>query len=164
LSQCIAEKPALPWNCQNATDKLTAYDLPWAHCSFKGCSFAAETDDAVPAHILEAHAARLTAACVDGVSNEALLRFYRAAMTRRCQSGAPVANAFIDRRALQRYQHARDRESDEISSLLCFVCAGKYPYLRSGRNQQIAWAQPVHGKNATVYYRRPRSCWGWKHL
>jgi hypothetical protein len=153
LGECLAEKPTLPWHCQNATDRLEAYDLPRAHCSFKECSFSADNDTAILEHILEAHKPTLTEAAGEEASVEAMVSLYCAALTWKCQGGAPVANASIDRRALQQFQKAR--EGDEIVSLLCFVCARKYPYIRSGRNQEVTWAQPVHGKDKTVFGQSP---------
>lgn len=153
LGECLAEKPTLPWHCQNATDRLEAYDLPRAHCSFKECSFSADNDAAILEHILEAHKPTLTEAAGEEASVEAMVSLYCAALTWKCQGGAPVANASIDRRALQQFQKAR--EGDEIVALLCFVCARKYPYIRSGRNQEVTWAQPVHGKDKTVFGQSP---------
>eukprot|EP00438_Fugacium_kawagutii_P014564 Skav232307 [mRNA] locus=scaffold882:595493:597445:- [translate_table: standard] len=74
---------------------------------------------------------------------------YAAAITWRCQSGAPVANVSIDRRALRLYQQSL--EANNISCLVCFVCARKYPHVKSSRNQNIAWVRPVDAENETVF-------------
>ena len=41
--------------------------------------------------------------------------------------------------------------ANNISCLLCFVCARKYPYVRSSRNQEVGWVQPVDYKNETIF-------------
>ena len=78
-----------------------------------------------------------------------MLGMYAAAITWQCQSAAPVANVSLDRRALRAYQTSL--EGNNISCLLCFVCARKYPYVRSSRNQEVGWVQPVDRKNETIF-------------
>ena len=80
-------------------------------------------------------------------------RLYSAAVTFRCQATAPVAHVSIDRRALQSYQQSL--LSDNISCLICFVCTRKYPYVKSSKNQEISWAQPVDKRNHTLFGLSP---------
>ena len=69
--------------------------------------------------------------------------------TWRCQHGAPMANVSIDRRALRLYRQSL--EGDNVSSLLCFVCARKYPHAKTGRNQPIRWMRPLDSEGTSVF-------------
>ena len=49
-------------------------------------------------------------------------------------------------------QPEKSVEAKNISCLLCFVCAHKYPCVKSSRNQKVGWVQRAHGKNETILY------------
>ena len=149
LSQKLNEKPTLPLQYQNLCSAREAYDLPAWHCSFRGCSYASESEEGLVDHISGSHAEIFTEVCGQAIKQHDMLGMYAAAITRQCQSAAPVANVSIDRRALRAYQQSL--EGNNISCLLCFVCARKYPYVRSSRNQEVVWVQPVDCKNATIF-------------
>ena len=42
-----------------------------------------------------------------------------------------------------------------MSHLICFVCIRMYPYVKSSKNQEISWAQPVDKRNHTVFGLSP---------
>ena len=149
LSMHISLKPTLPWHLQSLGSEKAAYDLPAFHCSFKECEFATENEEALRDHIASDHAllfAEIGGACQ---SRKDLLQMYAEAITRQCQSGAPVANVSIDRRALRGYRSSL--AGDGVACLLCFVCARKYPYVKASSNQEIGWVQPVDKKNQTLF-------------
>ena len=100
-------------------------------------------------HIVASHAAEVTSMCGEGLGRTGMLHMYTEAITLTCQSGPPVANVSIDRRALRAYQERL--ETDNISCLMCFVCARKYPYVKGGKNQDIRWVQPVNRKQQTFF-------------
>eukprot|EP00438_Fugacium_kawagutii_P017484 Skav217980 [mRNA] locus=scaffold496:402099:408191:- [translate_table: standard] len=149
LSQRLNEKPTLPLQYQNLSSAREAYDLPSWHCSFQGCGFATETEKELAEHITSSHAGIFAEVNGKAMNEQDMQDMYAAAITRRCQSGAPVANVSIDRRALRLYQQSL--EANNISCLLCFVCARKYPHVKSSRNQNIAWVRPVDAENETVF-------------
>jgi hypothetical protein len=149
LSKKLNEKPTLPLQYQNVCSPREAYDLPLTHCSFAGCRYASESEEELADHILSSHAEIFAQVCGTAIKAQDMLGMYAAAITWRCQSAAPVANVSIDRRALRAYQ--KSLEADNISCLLCFVCARKYPYVRSSRNQEVGWVQPVDSKNKTIF-------------
>ena len=60
-----------------------------------------------------------------------------------------MANVSIDRRALRLYRQSL--EGDNVSSLLCFVCARKYPHAKTGRNQPIRWMRPLDSEGTSVF-------------
>ena len=148
LSEAISERPTLPWKWQKM-DAGVAYDLPYVHCSFKSCEFQADNDEALAAHIVVAHDAAFAGASEVTLTEAEKLRAYQAAVTWRCQQGAPVANVSIDRRALRLYRESL--EGDNVSSLLCFVCAQKYPHAKTGRNQPIRWIRPLDSEGTSVF-------------
>jgi len=158
LSECLAEKPTLPWHCQNETDRLEAYDLPRARCSFKECSFSADNDAAILEHILEAHKPTLTEAAGEEASVEAMVSLYCAALTWKCQGGAPVANASIDRRALQQFQKAR--EGDEIVSFVLFVPGNTLTYAVAATKKSLGHSRFTEKTRRYLASRlkRQRSC------
>ena len=149
LSTKLNQRPTLPSQYQHLCTEREAYDLPSCHCSFRGCSYASETEKELADHIYSSHAAAFTEVCGGAIKEEDVLGMYAAAITWKCQSAAPVANVSIDRRALRSYQ--KSLEANNISCLLCFVCARKYPYVRSSRNQDVGWVQPVDAKNETIF-------------
>ena len=149
LSEKLNPRPTLPSEYQHLCNMREAYDLPSWHCSFRGCSYASETEKELADHISSSHAAAFAEVCSGAIKAEDMLGMYAAAITWQCQSAAPVANVSVDRRALRAYQ--KSLEADNISCLLCFVCARKYPYVRSSRNQDITWVQPVDAKNETIF-------------
>ena len=149
LSTKLNQRPTLPSQYQHLCTEREAYDLPSWHCSFRGCSYASETEKELADHIYSSHAAAFTEVCGGAIKEEDVLGMYAAAITWKCQSAAPVANVSIDRRALRSYQ--KSLEANNISCLLCFVCARKYPYVRSSRNQDVGWVQPVDAKNETIF-------------
>eukprot|EP00438_Fugacium_kawagutii_P008899 Skav215707 [mRNA] locus=scaffold2573:242958:252224:+ [translate_table: standard] len=149
LSQKLTKKPTLPLQYQNLACAREAYDLPSWHCSFQGCEFATETEKELEEHITSSHAEIFAEVSGKAMKEQDMQDMYAAAITWQCQSGPPVANVSIDRRALRLYQQSL--EGNNISCLLCFVCARKYPHVKTSRNQHIAWVQPVDAKNETVF-------------
>lgn len=82
-----------------------------------------------------------TEVCGKAIKEQDMLGMYAAAITWQCQSAAPVANIFSDRRALRSYQ--KSLETNNITCLLCFVCARKYPYVRSSAIKKWAGCSPL---------------------
>ena len=126
-----------------------AYDLPNVHCSFKACEFQADNEEDLAVHIATAHDAAFASSMEATLTEAEKLRAYQGAVTWRCQHGAPVANVTIDRRALRLYRQSL--EGDNVSSLLCFVCARKYPHAKTGRNQPIRWMRPLDSEGTSVF-------------
>eukprot|EP00438_Fugacium_kawagutii_P001459 Skav211876 [mRNA] locus=scaffold1431:374175:389938:+ [translate_table: standard] len=149
LSRKLTEKPTLPLQYQNLCLGREAYDLPLWHCGFRDCMYATENENELAQHICSNHMGIFAEVCGKAIKEEDMRDMYRAAITLRCQSAAPVANVSIDRRALRSYQ--KSLEANNISCLLCFVCARKYPYVKTSRNQEIGWVQPVDARNETVF-------------
>ena len=56
LSKKLNEKPTLPLQHQNLCSAREAYDLPLWHCSFRGCSYASESEEGLVDHIPSSHA------------------------------------------------------------------------------------------------------------
>ena len=56
LSKKLNEKPTLPLQHQNLCSAREAYDLPLWHCSFRGCSYASESEERLVDHIPSSHA------------------------------------------------------------------------------------------------------------
>ena len=148
LSEAISEQPTLPWNWQKM-EAGVAYDLPNVHCSFKACEFQADNEEDLAVHIATAHDAAFASSMEATLTEAEKLRAYQGAVTWRCQHGAPVANVSIDRRALRLYRQSL--EGDNVSSLLCFVCARKYPHAKTGRNQPIRWMRPLDSEGTSVF-------------
>ena len=144
LSKKLNQKPTLPLQYQHLCSAREAYDLASWHCSFCGCGYATESEQELEAHISGSHAAVFGEVCGPDIKEQDMLGMYAAAITKQCQSAAPAANVSIDRRSLRSYQ--KSLEADNISCLLCFVCARKYPYVRSCSNQDVGWVQPVDAK------------------
>ena len=149
LSKHISLKPTLPWQLQSLGSEKEAYDLPAFHCSLKGCDFVTENEEELQDHITSNHAKLFAEIGGERQSRQGVLQMYAEAITRQCQSGAPVANVSIDRRALRGYRSSV--VEDGVACLLCFVCARKYPYVKASSNQQIGWVQPVDKKNQTLF-------------
>ena len=148
LSKHVSLKPTLPWQLQSLGSKKEAYDLPAFHCSFKECDCATENEEELRDHVTIHHAPLFAEIGRERQSREDLLQMYADPITRQCQSGAPVANVAIDRRALRGYRSSV--AGDSVACLLCFVCARKYPYVKASSNQEIGWVQPVNKKNQTL--------------
>lgn len=123
LSEKLNQKPTLPLQYQNLSTGREGYDLPLWHCSFRGCGYAAESGKMLKDHIPTSHAGTFRELCGQGVKEQDMLDMYAAAITRQCQSGAPVANVSIDRRALRSYRYSLD--ANNISCLLCYCLHAK---------------------------------------
>ena len=62
---------------------------------------------------------------------------YSAALSRQCQAEAPVACCSTDRRCLREFHVALGNE--ELGSLVCFVCARRFPFDGQSSNADIDW-------------------------
>ena len=149
LSKQVSNNPTLPWQWQGVGLEKKAHDLPACHCGLKECEFTAESEEDLHDHIVTSHAPLFAELCGVPLGKKEMLQMYAEAITWQCQSGAPVANVSIDRRALRGYQSIMAGNS--IACLVCFVCARKYPYVAAGRNQEIGWVQPMNQKKETFF-------------
>ena len=128
-----------------------AVRLPAKHCAFKGCCFSAEDNEALSAHLWEAHAhdleepANLLTSSMYGsdVKGDSLARMsvYQEAIAMVCRGNAPLACNAIDRRSLREYDKLF--EFDNAESLVCWCCARKYPYVKGQKHNLIEWVRPL---------------------
>ena len=79
--------------------------------------------------------------------DEAIMCIYTAALSMRCQTEAPVACLSTDRRCLREFHLALGDE--ELGSLVCFVCARRFPFDGRSGSADIAW-QTLGGADGTV--------------
>lgn len=151
LSMQLQPYPTWPERDQTLASSREAFDLPLCHCAFAGCAFTAETEEELMKHLVASHAVAVTKACGAGLDGTWVIHKYTEAVARICQAAPPVANVSIDRRALRAYQ--KTLETDNLSCLICFVCARKYPHMGTGKNQDITWVQPVNCKQQMLFGR-----------
>ena len=137
----IREHPTLPCEFKQTSFEPIGFDLPPTHCAFKGCHFAATTENDVLMHVTEKHAAALQSIVNSPifplVGRPALAHAYSLLLTAKCQENPPVANCSIDRRCLRAFRNALT--TPDLQELVCFVCARRYPYVPNASNQKISW-------------------------
>ena len=137
----IREHPTLPCEFKQTSFEPIGFDLPPTHCAFKGCNFAATTEEEVFKHVTETHAAVLQC-IVDSpsfpvVGRRAWAHAYSLLLTAKCQESPPVANCSIDRRCLRAFRNTLTMP--DLQELVCFLCARRYPYVPNASNQTITW-------------------------
>ena len=120
--------------------------LPQTHCAFKECVWVGTSDEELQAHVCSAHAAALEEVAVRlpcSEKNEHIRRktqlwsAYNEAIAWKVRSGAPLAALAIDRRCLLNY--ARYIQDDTVHSLVCMVCARKFPRVATRTRNPIEW-------------------------
>ena len=67
----------------------------------------------------------------------------------KVRQGAPLATYSIDRRCIYNYEMAL--RHGEISSLVCFCCARRYPYMRGARASHIQWVVPFQDSRRETF-------------
>ena len=147
----IREHPTLPCEFKETSFEPVGFDLPPTHCAFKGCHFAAATENDVVKHVTEEHAAALQC-IVDSpifpvVGRPAFAHAYSLLLTSKCQENPPVANCSIDRRCLRTFRTTLTMP--DLQELVCFVCARRYPYVPNAPNPNIAW-RGLHDENGDI--------------
>ena len=144
----LREHPTLP--ADEALQTLQNGELwPAEFCCFKTCDWHDEhgDEDTLGMHLLEAHAEDLqpiAAAMLRGDAPDALLSIYKAAISHKCRSQAPVAGCSIDRGALKAYSESFAGEN--VEALICFCCARRFTYvaeLAKEDKTEISWHQPL---------------------
>lgn len=137
---------------------------PRAFCAFAGCGWASMhgNEKDLHNHLKEEHAADLApiAACMlRGTAPDAYLSIYNQAVAAVCRNQAPVAGAFLDRRALHAFAEAC--EGNSVEALVCFSCACIYTRVKElaeAGNGDIQWTQPLKPKpntNELRFFGRP---------
>lgn len=102
--------------------------LPNHHCPFEGCAWAGECLEALLEHVEEKHnsqAMKQALAAMGPVSRG------NAAMSVRCEQGAPLVSAAHDRRCLKAFHGSISHP--ELQGLICFCCGCVHPHLPDGR-------------------------------
>eukprot|EP00438_Fugacium_kawagutii_P006753 Skav200266 [mRNA] locus=scaffold4437:38715:48406:+ [translate_table: standard] len=133
----LTAMPLWPTRFQDTIGQRRAHQLPAQHCAFKGCAEEFTSELALKTHICSEHRELLRSVMPRPVTDEGLYQTYLELLTARCQQGAPVANASLDRRCLY---HFRFNMLDEgIVETICFVCARRFPFIRGSANNHISW-------------------------
>ncbi|CAK0800914.1 unnamed protein product, partial [Prorocentrum cordatum] len=123
-----------------------AVELPRAHCAFRGCGWRGSSEAELRAHVLGEHREALrhvaeTLACHDEDeakrSETQCWSAYNEAIAWKVREGAPLASLAIDRRCLREY--ARSLGEDAVHSLVCMVCARKFPRVEGRKGNPIEW-------------------------
>ena len=79
-----------------------------------------------------------------GDAPDACLSIYKAAISHKCRSQAPVAGCSIDRGALKAFSESFAGE--KVEALICFCCARRFTFvseLAKEDKTDIAWRQPL---------------------
>ena len=141
VAMLLLALPQLPESDQGAAVKTGAMDLPACHCAFRNCGWEGQSEQQLRTHLSCAHQADLSgaAACLqeNGRHENALFAAYTAALTQKCQQGAPLACNSVDRRCLREFHAALSHP--ELGSIVCFVCARRFPYDGVSENSTISW-------------------------
>ena len=120
--------------------------LPQTHCAFKECVWVGASDEELQAHVCSVHAGVLEEVAKRLVCLEKdehirtktqLWSAYNEAIAWKVRSGAPLAALAIDRRCL--FNYARYLQDDTIHSLVCMVCARKFPRVATRTRNPIEW-------------------------
>ena len=143
----LREHPTLP--SDHAMETVDAGELwPSVFCAFRGCDWQEGDgdEDALAIHLMDEHNEDLQpiAECMlKGNAPDACLSIYKAAISCKCRSQAPVAGCSIDRGALKAYSDAMKGEN--VETLICFSCARRFTYVaelvKEGKGD-IEWHQP----------------------
>ena len=144
----MREHPTLP--SDEALQTVQNGELwPAVFCSFKNCDWHDEhgDEDALAVHLLDTHAEDLqpiAAIMLRGDAPDACLSIYKAAISHKCRSQAPVAGCSIDRGALKAFSDSFAGE--KVEALICFCCARRFTFvseLAKEDKTDIAWRQPL---------------------
>ena len=120
--------------------------LPHAHCAFRDCGWQGSSDAELRAHVVSEHhgVLRDVAATLPCHGEDEAKRCetqnwsaYNEAIAWKVREGAPLAALAIDRRCLREY--ARSLRDDAVHSLVCMVCARKFPRVEGRRGNPIEW-------------------------
>ena len=131
-----------PWAAALAEDM--AVPLPSVHCSFKGCCWTGQKQEARDTHILKDHKETLKPLadtlplCFS--EDTRLTSVYNQLIALKVRSGAPISSFAIERRAVDSYMRAI--ECSAIEAPMCFICACKFPYVSSRTKNEINWRKP----------------------
>ena len=157
VAMLLLSQPLLPESEQGASTEAGAKDLPACHCAFRNCGWDGKSEQELRAHLSSSHQKDLSgaAACLraDGTHEEALFASYTAALTEKCQQGAPFACNSVDRRCLREFHAALGHP--DLGSIVCFVCARRFPYDGVSADSDISWhvlgggASKIMGRSAT---------------
>ena len=139
-----------PW--QDATRRDMAVELPCKHCAFQNCTAEYTCDADLLEHVYDTYFSKFAALLEHIVVPEgdvdsqrpkicAVGSLYNEVVATAVRQGAPLAGLSIDRRALYNYTSAFAEKS--VSSLICWCCARKFPYLDKRRVNDIRWTQPL---------------------
>ena len=128
--------------------------LPAKHCAFKGCGWTGEDEAELHHHLRTSHRPALchVAALLPKMHSEAeqFIAAYEDAIAVVVRRGAPLAAYSIDRRCL--YNYAEFIQSGGPESLVCFLCARRFPYMPGWHQNGISWVAPFaaekHGAGA----------------
>ena len=168
LANAYRSHPTLPGSLTDdggpdplALASNAAVVLPRKHCAFKGCREHFENDDALVDHsqnsaehmqwlgpaakflALPASDAKKCFTGAAGVDRLRVASVYNEGLAVAVRRGAPLAALAIDRRCLFNYTAALDET--KVSTLICWCCARKYPFVQGRRGNEIAWTKPLQG-------------------
>ena len=141
LADRLLDNSLLPTEYQNAGEHSAAIDMPSCHCAFQTCGWAGDTEQDLEEHLRVSQKRDLAAAadCLQqsGTRSEMLYACYAAAISKKCQERAPFACTSTERRCLRAFHAALGHP--DLCTLVCFVCARRFPYDGVSRNAETAW-------------------------
>ncbi|CAK0868048.1 unnamed protein product [Prorocentrum cordatum] len=123
-----------------------AVELPQAHCAFSSCGWRGSSNAELQDHVVSNHAGDLRDVAEALACNEEdetrrretqYWSAYNEAIAWKVRTGAPLAALAIDRRCLLEY--ARSLREGAVDSLVCMVCARKFPRVEGRRGSPIEW-------------------------
>ena len=142
LAEFLRRRPTLPADPSDPTrsyeeDLATGMALPEVTCSFAGCSWHGDTDDALEDHVLNDHASQCRRACGD--NEQIWFPAYLGAIASIERRGVPAVGLARDRQVLRKLM---GRFNDEtVCSLVCMVC-GQIKTKTPGKNSHIEMKVP----------------------
>ena len=156
VAALLLPEPLLPETEQGASAEAGARDLPAHHCAFRKCGWEGDSEHELRVHLSASHQADLSraAACLQGsgTREEAVFSSYSAAVTVKCQQGAPLACNSIDRRCLREFHAALSHP--DLGSVVCFVCARRFPHDGVSQDAEINW-HTLGGGSSKIMGRSP---------
>ena len=142
------EDPTRPWHAALRED--AAVQLPQKHCAFKKCTWEGTTDAELLRHVSDEHRASLksvTALLAKSASEEErVFAAYNEAIAVGVRRGAPLAAYSIDRRCL--FSYTQSISDENVESLICFLCARRFPHVASFTSNDIRWVAPLSDSGA----------------
>ena len=152
LANELRDHPTLPADPQDANKPSAtalredaAVELPAKHCAFRGCLWTGRYQSELDRHLMQQHPTLLETLASSYphtfTAEERAHAAYNSALSVKAQESAPLASYAIDRRCI--YEYVTSLGDEKVDSLICLICARRFPYVSAFHKNEINWSTPL---------------------